>query len=72
MKFRDLKPGDIFRTIGDRVYLIPSFDIFAYDRVVRTQKENAGMAIIIGGEHSGKYDGIFRDADDVELLLRRE
>lgn len=68
MKFKDLKPGDSFRTIGDRIYLIPHFDIFAHDRVIRTHKKNAGMAIIISGKDSGKYDGVFRDADDVELL----
>lgn len=69
VKFKDLKVGDIFRSSGyGNIHVVVDFDIFEYDRVTRTRKPNAATCVIIGGDNSGKYDGIFRDEDTVDKL----
>jgi len=73
MKFKDLKPGDLFRTMycgnpGEHVYLVlqPGVDIFHLDRVVRMHEPDRYRVIPVSGDGAGGYDGVFRDDDPVE------
>ena len=47
VEFKDLKPGDIFRSRpGGNIYVVVDFDIFDHDSVIRTRHENAGTCVM--------------------------
>ena len=67
-KFGDLISGDVFIARSGIVYILPTFDIFHNDRVVRTSKSDRRIAVTLSGDNAGKYNGVFRNHDEVQLV----